>query len=143
MASKVIIFRFNRNGETDITPLLKNGAHQISIDKNRFTIKDFKMTEGGDESICYSATLCINGKAICTCRNEGNGGMTDLEPMDMRTKALLAAATLRVGSVKCVYGNLRFTLSIDKIADFLAETAANDWRERNISLSTHCKLKQI
>lgn len=42
-------------------------------------VKDVKIYEDlSEETMCYTATLMLDGKPVATCRNDGRGGATDV-----------------------------------------------------------------
>ena len=49
----------------------------LTINNNSFTLKSFKTVKWmSQETLCFTATLCFNGKAIATAENDGHGGCT-------------------------------------------------------------------
>jgi hypothetical protein len=50
---------------------------QITAGNETFTFKSFKTVKWmSEETLCFTATLCLNGKAIGTAENDGHGGCT-------------------------------------------------------------------
>ena len=50
---------------------------QITAQNNTFNFKSFKTVKWmSEETLCFTATLCLNGKAIGTAENKGHGGCT-------------------------------------------------------------------
>jgi hypothetical protein len=48
----------------------------------QFTIKNLKYAEfASDDSLCFTATLYLDGKRFCTVSDNGNGGATDYYPI--------------------------------------------------------------
>jgi hypothetical protein len=135
MARKNITFTILRKKSTDIAPLLENGAHTIMLEKNSFTLADFKCMEGDS----YSAVLCVNNNPLCTCRN--NGDETELCAFDTRGKAIMAGISVKLKDVRCEYKGKECDITLGQIADILADTAANDIKNTHLSLATIVKMK--
>lgn len=53
-------------------------------------LKSFKhMASLSEETLCFSARLYVNGKAVADCSNRGHGGMTDVYPLKPEFRSLL------------------------------------------------------
>ena len=54
---------------------------QLVFGPYAFTLKKFKYVESlSDETNCYVADLYVNGIRLASCRNDGRGGKTDIQP---------------------------------------------------------------
>ena len=89
-------------------------------DKHRFTMRDFRLQEGHDDSLPYVATLCDNGKPLCKCLNDGWGGETDLIPLNVQLGAIMVTIKKAISAFKWSYKGTTFDLTLDFIADTLA-----------------------
>lgn len=119
------IFKFKKITPTDLTDSPEFACDAIEVGRNRFTLKDFKLQEGHDDSIPYTAILYMNDKPVCKCFNDGWGGITELTALDATSKALMASSVITVGKCKWSYRGTEFDLTLDFIADTLACGAAN------------------
>lgn len=60
---------------------------QITINNNTFSFKSFKTVKWmSEETLCFSATLLLNGKSIGTAENDGHGGATFVRFNDRETE---------------------------------------------------------
>jgi hypothetical protein len=49
----------------------------LTLNNKTITLKSYKTVKWmSEETICFTATVCIDGKAVCTASNEGHGGST-------------------------------------------------------------------
>lgn len=122
---KLKIFKFKQGQTLDLTNSPEFGCNVIECGKNRFTLRDFKIQEGHDDSLPYSAILCINDKPICQCLNDGWGGMTEMKPLDAQSKALMASCQITLSKYKWKYRSTEFVLDLEFIANSLACTLSN------------------
>lgn len=59
---------------------------------SRLTLKSFKTVRWmSEETICFTATVLLDGKVIGTASNEGHGGCTFIHYVDAKAKANLEA----------------------------------------------------
>lgn len=119
---KLKIFRFNKKGTTDLSGSPEFGCNVIQCGKNRFTLKDFRKQSGHDDSLPYTAILCMNNKPICRCTNDGWGGLTDTKPINLESEVLMKSIEVNLKNYKWGYMGGDFVLTIDFIADILACT---------------------
>ena len=117
---KLKIFKFKQGKTVDLTHTPEFGCNVIECGKDRFTLKDFKIQDGHDDSLPYSATLCINGNPICKCVNDGWGGTTEMTPFDIKTMVIMASVQLNISRYKWSFHGTEFALKLDFIADTLA-----------------------
>jgi hypothetical protein len=114
------IFKFKKGQVVDLTTSPEYGCNAIECGRDRFTLRDFKLQDGHDDSIPYSAILCVNDKPICKCFNDGWGGQTEMTPLDVRSKAMMAGVTLNLSKYQWGFHGTTFNVRIDFIADTLA-----------------------
>ena len=124
MAKRVNIFRFKQNDFVDLTHTPEHGCNVIQCGKDKYTLSNFKLQEGHDDSLPYSAILCINKKPVCKCVNDGWGGQTELMPLDIRSEAIMASAAVSLSKYGWKFHGTEFELKLDFIADTLAISAS-------------------
>lgn len=127
MGKRVNIFKFKKNEAIDLSTSPERGCNAIECGKDRFTLKDFKLQDGHDDSLPYSAILCFNGKPVCHCLNDGWGGMTEMKPLDAQTRALMVNIELNISKYKWGYKGTEFALDLEFIANTLACSLANGY----------------
>ena len=120
--SNVLKFLKNKNNIIDIDGIIYD---VVQCDKNKFTIRDFKLQEGHDDSLPYTAILCNNGKPLCSCFNDGNGGTTTITPLDAMSKAIMTSISLKFKEsfsfkTKDCKDDVEIPVTLDFIADILA-----------------------
>ena len=120
MLKKIKIFEFKKNVYMDLDKSPEAFCNVIKCGKNRFTLRDFKLQDGHDDSIPYSAILCLNDKSLCKCVNDGCGGQTEMVPVDIRAKAIMASAMVKLQN----YGWCSKGMNIDLDLNFIADTLA-------------------
>lgn len=94
----------------------------IKFRGNAFTLKDFRVNMGHDDSLPFQAVLCINGNEMAECYNDGWGGPTNIRPVsaDMRTTLYAIDTELKnYTSIDSKY-NLTSKWSIEDIVDTLS-----------------------
>lgn len=122
---KVFKFIYGKTMNLDASP--ECDANVIVCGHDRFTLSRFKLQDGHDDSLPYSANLCVNGIEICHCLNDGWGGQTEMTPFDALTKAKFASLWNKISAnYKCSSHGIEFPLTLDFIADTLAITHANN-----------------
>ena len=94
------------------------GANIIKVGKLKFTMKDFKRVDGHDDTLPYSAILCVDKKPLAHCYNDGYGGETNIEYINEEVKEIENTIT----NYQWKYGKMKFDLRLDFIADILAQT---------------------
>jgi len=117
------IFKFPKTRVIDLTETPERFCNVIECGRDRFTLKDFKLQDGHDDSIPYSATLCVNGKPLCKCVNDGWGGVTELTAIDIAATASMASLNINLPKFRWSYRGTEFGVTLDFIADVLASTA--------------------
>ena len=117
---RVKIFKFKKNDVVDLTHTPEFGCNVIQCGKDKYTLTDYKPQEGHDDSLPYSAILCLNNQPICKCLNDGWGGSTELTPVDIRAKAVMASADITLSKFKWSFRTTEMHLTLDFIADTLA-----------------------
>ncbi len=115
---KVKILKFVKTKPTDISN--NELFNVIECGKDRYTLKECRLIEGHDDTLPYTAKLCLNGKPVCSCFNDGWGGVTEIKPLDIRSKAILSSMCLKVGQYKLSCNGTEFPLDVEFIADTLA-----------------------
>ena len=124
MASKANVLKFLKNKNTIID--IDNTIYDVvQCDKNKFTIRDFKLQEWHDDSLPYTAILCNNGKPLCSCFNDGYGGTTSITPLDAMSKAIMTSISLKLKEsfsfrTKDCKDDVEIPVTLDFIADILA-----------------------
>ena len=88
---------------------------------NVFTLKNFRINMGYDDSLPFQAILCINGIEMAECYNDGWGGPTNIRPL-IGKRILLDAIDDELKDYmntnsKC---NLTSKWSIEEIVDTLS-----------------------
>ena len=114
------ILKFGKNKVLDLTNSIEVGCNVIECGRDRFTLQEFKLQDGHDDSLPYSALLCLNDKPICRCINDGWGGETEMQALDAQTKVIMASAMTNLRKFKWSYMETIFELKLDFIADTLA-----------------------
>ena len=120
MGKRINIFKFKKNEAIDLTNTPEVDCNAIECGKDRFTLKEFKVQVGHDDSLPYTAILCVNGKSICRCLNDGWGGQTEMTPLDAQSRALMASVQVKIAKYKWSFHGTEFVLDLDFIADTLA-----------------------
>ena len=92
----------------------------IEVGKHKFTLRDFKLQDGHDDSLPYSAVLCDNGKPLCNCLNDGWGGMTELKPVSVQSGAIMVSIKKALANFKWSFKGTIFDVTLDWVADTLA-----------------------
>ena len=115
---KVKILKFVK---TKPTHLSDNQTYNvIECGKDRYTLKDCKLVPGHDDTLPYTAKLCLNGRPICSCFNDGWGGVTEIKPLEIKSQAIMSSMRLKLAQYKWVYANTEFPLELEFVADTLA-----------------------
>ena len=127
MKKRVKILKFPNNKVLRLTNTSEADCNVIECGKDRFTLQEFQLQHGHDDSLPYYAKLCLNGKPICTCLNDGWGGQTDLRPLDNQMREVMTSMEIALSKFKWSFGGIEFPLSIDFIADTLACSLANGY----------------
>ena len=120
------IFKFKKNGVNDLTHTPEFGCNIIECGNDRFTLTDFKLQEGHDDSLPYTAILRINGKPICKCINTGWGEQTAINPLDIQCGAIMASVSNKLSKYEWQYHGTIFSLGLYFIADTLAITESHE-----------------
>ena len=121
MLGKFNVLKFEKKVVTNLNQKKEEYYDVIEAGKHKFAIRDFKLQDGHDDSLPYSAVLCDNGKPLCKCINDGWGGQTELSTTNVRDAAVLTSVKKTIGQFKFSYGDVVFDLTLDFIADLLAE----------------------
>lgn len=124
---KAKIFKFRKNECTDLTHSPEAYCTEIQCGTMKFTLRDFKLQEGHDDSMPYTAILCINGKQVCRCTNDGWGGQTELKPLEIQSKAIMESTAMTLSKFGFKYHDFKSTLRLDLIADMLSLDKARDY----------------
>lgn len=109
----------------------------MKVGKYLFELKSFKFHEDmSDETNCFSAVLCVNGKRVADCSNTGHGGPTDVRffpeqgDLGREIEAFLATQP----KVKPAGYNFELELDLEYIVDDLVTTILEGknrkWAER-------------
>ena len=123
---RVKTFKFKRNGVVDLTDTPECGCNVIQCGKDKFSIREFRVIGGHDDSLPYTAILCINNNPLCKCFNDGWGGDTELTPIDNRARAIMASANVTLSNYEWLYCGTKFKLDLGFIADTLAITESHN-----------------
>lgn len=115
---KVKILKFVKTKPTDLSN--NEVFNVIECGRDRYTLKECRKIEGHDDTLPYNAKLCLNGKPVCICHNDGWGGVTEIKALDIRSKAILSSMRLKVGQYKWSFNGTEFPLEVEFIADTLA-----------------------
>lgn len=116
--SKTFEFRLGVINNLDCSP--ECGSTLIVVGKHSFTLKDFELQHGHDDSLPYSAILCDNGQELCRCTNDGWGGETDIVALDDNAYTLLEKIGDELNDYKWSFRGSEFNLDITFIADTIA-----------------------
>lgn len=119
---RVRTFKFKKNGYVDLDGTPEYMCNVIKCGDDKYTLRDFKLIEGHDDSLPYSATLCINGKPICKCFNDGCGGDTQLTPINIQSEVIMKSAKVMLSKFGWISKGIKFQLDLTFIADTLAIT---------------------
>lgn len=110
------------------------------VTQTRITLRALKVAKfASQETLCYTATVLLDGRAIAEARNEGHGGMTligALEGMQRQLKEAerfaksLPPHMTEYPDPKDPSRNLQLPMSLDMLVDGLAsqELADRDYR---------------
>ena len=104
--------------------VLEEIVNEVVCGDYKFTIKDFMIIPGHDDSLPYYAVLYLNGKPFCRCLNDGWGGETNLEPIKGHTYDELKSINEEIKDYKWAFKNHIFDYSLNFIADILADSEA-------------------
>ncbi len=97
------------------------GVFAIQFGDKKFTLKNFRLQIGHDDSLPYAAILCVNNKPICQCLNDGWGGETELTPVGKTTYDDIKQLQDEVKECKWGCGKHHdFDITLDFIADIIA-----------------------
>ena len=94
------------------------GANIIKVGKLKFTMKDFKRVDGHDDTLSYSAILCVDKKPLARCYNDGYGGQTEINYISDDINEVEKI----IAGYQWKYGKMKFDLCLEFIADILAQT---------------------
>ena len=98
----------------------KSTYNVIECGKDRYTLSNCREIDGHDDSLPYAAKLCLNGKPVCSCFNDGWGGMTELKPLDIASRAILSSMRIKLKQYKWSCGKTEFPFDLEFVADTLA-----------------------
>lgn len=115
------VLNFKENDFVDLTFPINYGYNTIQCGKDKYTLKDFKLQNGHDDSLPYSAILCVNDKPICSCLNDGWGGLTEIIPINVHSRDMLEKINKNLSSYGWQHKGRKFHLVLDFVADLLAE----------------------
>ena len=116
MAQKTLTFT---KKPKDLSNRPEVGANIVKVGKLKFTMKDYRFNPyGHDDSLAYSATLCVDKKPLAHCHNDGYGGETNIEYINEEVKEIENTIT----NYQWKYAKTKFDLRLDFIADILAHT---------------------
>lgn len=122
MKKRVRILKFKKNGYINLDSTPEFNCNVIQCGKDRFTLRDFQLQHGHDDSLPYTAILCLNDNPVCRCTNDGWGGQTDINPLDIKSSAILKSIEGNINKYGWSYMGTKFQLDLDFIANTLAET---------------------
>ncbi len=113
------VFKFKLTRVNDLTNSPEVGCNEIVCGKYSFTLKDFSINPGHDDSLPYTAILCINRIPVAKCFNDGWGADTEITPINPRDKKLLDEVKAELKKYKWSFHDTTLTLDIPFIADTL------------------------
>lgn len=112
--------------------------------QHRITLKNLKVAEfASEETLCFSATVLLDGKPIAHASNDGRGGMTFLRPLqDADAPERLREAEAFAKSLPPDVTNypdprdssskMTIDMSLDYLVDCLAEQQHTDKKVRSL-----------
>ena len=116
MAQKTLTFT---KKPKDLSDNPEVGANIVKVGKLKFTMKDYQYNPyGHDDSLAYSAILCVDKKPLAHCHNDGYGGETEINYISGDTNEIEET----ISGYQWKYGKMKFDLRLDFIADILAQT---------------------
>ena len=116
MAQKTLTFT---KKPKDLSNHPEVGANIVKVGKLKFTMKDYRFNPyGHDDSLAYSATLCVDKKPLAHCHNDGWGGQTEI----YYTSDDINEVEKIIAGYQWKYGKMKFDLCLEFIADILAQT---------------------
>ncbi|EPB9494586.1 TPA: hypothetical protein L4Q76_001694 [Pseudomonas aeruginosa] len=111
-----------------------------SISQERITLKNLKVAEFASEgTLCFSATVLLDGEPIAVASNDGRGGMTLILPRDGKRPKLLEAEKFAASLPPDVTEfddpqdrskRLTIEITLDYLVDDLANTMHSDKKIR-------------
>lgn len=122
MKKRVRILKFKKNGYINLDSTPEFDCNVIQCGKDRFTLREFQLQYGHDDSLPYTAILCLNDNPVCRCTNDGWGGLTEIKPLDIKASAILKSIEGNIKNYGWSYMGTKFQLALEFIADTLAET---------------------
>ena len=112
------------------------------VKQTRITIKRLKVASfASEETLCYEATVLLDGLPIAQARNDGHGGMTFLKPIRGAEDKLKAAEAFAKALPPLITEhsdpqghthNLELPMSLEFLVDLLASHEHDDKRLRGI-----------
>jgi hypothetical protein len=111
--------------------------------RNRLSLKDLKIARHmSEETTAFTAKLCLDGKPIAYCKNDGHGGSTLVQALTSNDRPALAEVTawaaslppsrLDMGDGKTV----DWPVTVDSLVDdLLAEEDARNTLQRKLRVS--------
>lgn len=111
-----------RKGETlDLTHDM-GGQLMVKVGEHIFTMGCFKLQYGHDDSLPYHGVLYMDGIKLCTCLNDGWGGMTEMHGVDNHAEETMKIVKEKLKDYNWSYYKDIIPLTLDFIADTLAST---------------------
>lgn len=104
---------------------------ETTIKQNRIALKSLKVAEfASEETLCFTATVLLDGKPVATASNDGHGGSTRLLPLEGQRDRFVEAETFAASLPPDVTeyddpndSTRRFTIPIT--LDYLVDGLAN------------------
>lgn len=94
----------------------------IKFGYDTFTLKNFRINMGHDDSLPFQAILCMNGIEMAECYNDGWGGPTNIHPLSVLKRERLDSIDNALKDY--VYTDSKYNLtskwSIEEIVDTLS-----------------------
>lgn len=112
-------FTFTKSKIKDLSGSPELGATTIKVGQFKFTMQDYHYNPyGHDDTLSYSAILCVNDKPLAHCSNDGWGGMSDISYLPQVDTTI----ENEIKTYQWKYKNIKINLNLSMIADILAET---------------------
>lgn len=99
------------------------------IHQDRVSLRNLQVAEfASEETLCFSATVLLDGKPIADARNDGHGGCTFLRPLKRNHAKLAEAEAFAKGLPPVVIedDDPSRTLTLDVTLDFLVDHLASE-----------------
>ncbi|WP_269495565.1 hypothetical protein [Castellaniella sp. S9] len=113
---------------------------ETTIQQSRITLKSLKVAQfASEETLCFTATVLLDGIAIAQARNDGRGGSTFLHALEGKASQLSDAKQFATGLPPAQFEGgvtgqdntpLVIEMTLDFLVDQLAETLHTDRKLR-------------